>query len=44
MPPSFEGAVIPEKIDIAPPCENPPMTIRFEGIPESTSALINEWK
>jgi hypothetical protein len=44
MPPSFVGAVMPEKIDMAPPCEKPPRTMREEGMPEEISVEIRLWK
>lgn len=35
---------MPENMDMAPPWENPPITMRVEGMPESISAFIKLWK
>jgi hypothetical protein len=44
MPPSFLGAVIPEKTAMAPPWEKPPRTMRSLGIPAVISLSIKPWK
>lgn len=44
MPPSLVGQVTPESREEAPPWEKPPSTIRSEGMPDSISLAIKEWK
>lgn len=41
-PANFLSLVIPVKYEITAPCENPPTTIRSDGIPASTSCAMRE--